>query len=68
MDLATLIAACALSVDPNIMHALVWEQSGGQPWSFSVSGEAMPRVLPTVQDAIREARSLRREGGRTAWD
>ena len=64
MDLVTLITACALSVDPNIMHALIFEQSGGEPWSFSVPGEAMPRVLPTIQDAIHEARELRPEGGR----
>jgi hypothetical protein len=64
MDLVTLITSCALSVDPNIMHALIWEQSGGEPWSFSVPGEAMPRVLPTIQNAIREARALRPEGGR----
>ena len=64
MDLLTLISACALSVYPNIMHALIWEQSGGEPWSFSVPGEAMPRVLPTIQDAIREARTLLPEGGR----
>jgi hypothetical protein len=64
MDLVTLITACAVSVDPNIMHALIWEQSGGEPWSFSVPGEAMPRVLPTIQDVIREARALRPEGGR----
>ena len=64
MDLLTLISACALSVDPNIMHALIWEQSGGEPWSFSVPGEAMPRVLPTIRDAIREARTLLPEGGR----
>jgi hypothetical protein len=64
MDLVTLITACTLSVDPNIMHALVWEQSGGEAWSFSVPGEAMPRVLPTIQDAVREARASRPEGGR----
>src|SRR5215467_11012254 len=62
MDLVTLIAACALSVEPNVMHALVFEQSGGEPWSFSVPRESAPRVLPTIQDAIREARSARPDG------
>src|SRR5215813_562454 len=64
MDLVTLIAACALSVEPKVMHALVWEQSGGEPWSFSVPGESLPRVLPTIQDAIREARATRPDGSR----
>jgi hypothetical protein len=73
MDLVTLIAACALTVgpksvpsapDPKVMHALIWEQSGGEPWSFSVPGENMPRVLPTIKDAIREARATRPDGGR----
>ena len=64
MDLVTLIAACALSVEPNVMHALIWEQSGGEPWSFSVPGESLPRVLPTIQDAIREARAARPDGDR----
>jgi hypothetical protein len=64
MDLVTLIAACALSVEPKVMHALIWEQSGGEPWSFSVIGESLPRVFPTIQDAIREARAARPEGDR----
>ena len=46
------------------MHALIWEQSGCEPWSFSVIGESLPRVLPTIRDAIREARATRPEGGR----
>jgi hypothetical protein len=46
------------------MHALIWEQSGGEPWSFSVPSESSPRVLPTIQDAVREARSARPNGGR----
>ena len=64
MDLVTLIAACALSVEPKVMHALIWEQSGAEPWSFSVPGESLPRVLSTIQDAVREARAARPEGGR----
>jgi hypothetical protein len=72
MDLVTLIAACALSVEPNsppsaldhsVMHALIFEQSGGEPWSFSVPGEDFARVLPTLKDAIREARGVRPDRG-----
>jgi hypothetical protein len=64
MDLVTLIAACALNVEPKLMHALIWKQSGGEPWSFSVPGESLLRVLPTLQDAVREAQATRPEGDR----
>lgn len=64
MDLVTLIAACALSVEPKLMHALIWEQSGGKPWSFSVLDETQPRVYSTLRDAIREARATHPDGGR----
>ncbi len=64
MDLVTLITACALNVEPKLMHALIWKQSGGEPWSFSVPGESLPRVLPTRQDAVREAQATRPEGDR----
>ncbi len=56
MDLTTLITACALTVDPKIMHALTWHQSGGEPWAFSVSGRDRPQVLKSVEDAVRAAR------------
>jgi hypothetical protein len=56
MDLVTLVTACALTVEPRIMHALVWQQSGGEPWSFSLPGESQPRAYSTLQDAVREAR------------
>lgn len=56
MDLVTLVTACALAVDPKLMHALVWHQSGGEPWAISVQGEPNPRVYPTMHDAIRETR------------
>lgn len=45
MDLVTLVTACALAVDPKLMHALVWHQSGGEPWAVSVQGERSPRSL-----------------------
>ena len=46
MDLVTLVTACTLAVDPKLMHALVWHQSGGEPWAIAVQGEANPRVYP----------------------
>jgi hypothetical protein len=42
MDLTTLVTACALAVDPKIMHAQIWHQSGGEPWSFTVPGVHQP--------------------------
>ena len=64
MDLLTLVTACALTVEPKVMHALIWQQSGGEPWSFSVQGQGWPRVFPTLQDAIREAQTSLPSGGR----
>jgi hypothetical protein len=58
MDLVTLVTACVLAVDPKLMHALVWHQSGGEPWAVSLQGEANPRIYPNMQDAIRETRDV----------
>ena len=57
MDLVTLVTACALSVEPKLMHALVWQQSGGEPWAVSVPNEPMPRVHSSMQQAISETRT-----------
>ena len=57
MDLVTLVTACALGVEPKLMHALVWQQSGGEPWAVSVPNEPMPRVYSTMQQAISETRA-----------
>jgi hypothetical protein len=59
----TLITACALNVEPTLMHALIWKQLSGEAWSFSVPGESLPRVLPTRRAAIREVRSTHPDGG-----
>jgi hypothetical protein len=56
MDLTTLVTACALTVAPKIMHALIWHQSGGEPWTFSVSGQRQPQVLRSMEDAVGAAR------------
>jgi hypothetical protein len=46
-----------LTVDPKLMHALIWHQSGGEPWSFSVSGERQPQVYRSAREAVHEART-----------
>ena len=61
MDLATLVTACALAVDPKIMHALIWHQSGGEPWSFTVPGERQPQVYQTVREAVGAVRAMDRD-------
>src|SRR5262245_16757260 len=58
MDLVTLVTACALSVEPKLMHALIWRQSGGEPWAVAVQNERMPRVYSSMQEAISEAHSI----------
>jgi Transglycosylase SLT domain len=57
MDLVALVAACALTVDPKLMHALIWHQSGGEPWSFSVQAERQPQVYRSAGEAVHEART-----------
>lgn len=62
MDLVTLVTLCSLGVDPKLMHALVWHQSGGEPWSFSAPDEREPRVYRKLRDAVREVRLLNNDG------
>lgn len=57
MDLVTLVTACTLAVDPKLMHALIWHQSGGEPWAISVQSEPNPRIYSSMDLAIREART-----------
>jgi hypothetical protein len=66
MDLITLVTACSLTIDPKIIHSLIWEQSRGEPWSFSAPGESLARLFPTREDALREARGVRPDGARIA--
>jgi hypothetical protein len=58
MDLTTLITTCALTVDPQVMHALIWHQSGGEPWAFTVSGRREPQVLQSAAEAAETARAI----------
>jgi hypothetical protein len=58
MDLVTLVTACALGVEPKLMRALIWHQSGGEPWAVAVQNERMPRVYSSMQEAISEAHAI----------
>ena len=58
MDLLTLVTACALGADPKLMQALVWQQSGGNPWAISVPDEPSPRIYTSLQDAVHAAHNL----------
>jgi soluble lytic murein transglycosylase-like protein len=55
MDLTTLVTACAFAVDPKVTHALIWHQSGGEPWSFTVAGVHQPQIFRDVSDALDAA-------------
>jgi hypothetical protein len=63
MDLVTLVTACSLAFDPKVMHALVWQHSGAEPWSVLVNGEAGPRVYANVWQAVDEVRARPSVGG-----
>lgn len=63
MDLVTLVTACALGADPKLMQALIWQQSGGNPWAISVPGETSPRIYTSMRQAISATRSLPRTIG-----
>jgi hypothetical protein len=63
VDLVTLVTACALGADPKLMQALIWQQSGGNPWAVSVPGEPSPRIYTSMGQAISATRSLPRTIG-----
>jgi type IV secretion system protein VirB1 len=63
MDLITLVTACSLGVDPKVMHALVWHQSGGEPWAVSIANDPMPRPQQDLREAINEARAISTDVG-----
>jgi hypothetical protein len=61
MDLVTLAAVTALGISPKPIHAFVWHQSGGDPWSFSVPINR--RTCSTMHDAFRAARTSDTDDG-----
>src|SRR3974390_852078 len=63
MDLISLVTACSLAFDPKVMHALVWQHSGAEPWSVLVKGEASPRVYANMWQAVDEMRVRPPAGG-----
>jgi hypothetical protein len=62
MDLVSLVTACALSVEPKLMHALIWHQSGGEPWAVAVQNERMlARLFEHAGGYQRSARDIHSE-------
>jgi hypothetical protein len=47
-----------MGVDPRLMHALVWYESTGDPWSFSVAGEVDRRTYRTLRDVVTAVATL----------
>ncbi len=56
MDLATLVTACSLSLDPKLVQALVWHNSRGSPWTIGHLNEPLPRVFSSSIAALADAR------------
>jgi hypothetical protein len=63
MDLVTLVAMCSIGVDPEVMRGLIWQQSRGTPWSFSLQSDATPRAFSTLREAVPAARAAQAEHG-----
>jgi hypothetical protein len=57
MDLVTLVAMCSISFDPEVMRSLIWRQSQGRPWSFSVASDTAPQTFDTLREAVASARA-----------
>jgi hypothetical protein len=57
MDLVTLVAMCSISFDPDVMRSLIWRQSQGRPWSFSVTSDTAPQTFDTLRKAAAAART-----------
>jgi len=57
VDLVTLVAMCSIGFGPEAMRSLIWRQSHGSPWSFSLPSDAVPRVFGTLRDAAAAARA-----------
>jgi len=55
-------------VEPKLMHALIWKQSGGEPWSFLVRARA--RLACCQRSRTLSARHRRRALAAiaSAWD
>jgi hypothetical protein len=63
MDLVMLVAMCSICFDPEVMRSLIWRQSHGRPWSFSVASDTAPLAFDTLQGAATAARAAQSEHG-----
>jgi len=63
MDLVTLVAMCSIGFDPGVMRSLIWRQSQGRPWTFSVASATAPLAFDTLREAAAAARAAQSEHG-----
>lgn len=62
MDFSALASACAPTVAPELMRAIVRVESGFNPHAIGVVGDALVRQPATVAEAVATVRSLQRDG------
>jgi hypothetical protein len=63
VDLVTLVAMCSIGFEPEVMRRLIWQQSRGSPWSFSLPNDVTSRAFGTLQEALQAAPAAQAEHG-----
>ena len=61
MDLLTLVSVCSIAFEPAMMHSVIWHESRGEPWSYSVPGQGLGYAFPSMSEAIEAAREAQSE-------
>lgn len=62
MNLAELVLSCAPLVNPVTAHAVIAQESGGNPYAIGVVGDSLVRQPRTKAEALATARALERRG------
>ncbi len=62
LELGDMIANCSPSVHPRTMTAIVWVESGGNPFAIGVVGGRLQRQPQHLAEAVATASALERGG------